>query len=66
MDKRSSLLDVYGEDQIPVDANHQEMCKFADRDDAVYGKLFRRIRRMLKSVDTNNRGNSSTSIGTIP
>ena len=65
MDKHSSLLEVSGEDQIPVDANHQEICKFADRDDAVYEKLFRRINRMLNPVDTNNRGNLSTSIRTI-
>ena len=65
MDKHSSLLEASGEDQIPVDANHKEICKFAHRNDAVYEKLFRRIKRMLKSVDTNNKGNSSTLIGTI-
>ena len=65
MDKHSSLLEVSGEDQIPVNANHQEICKFAHRDDAVYEKLFRRIKRMLKSVDTNDKGNPSTSMGTI-
>ena len=60
MEKHSSLLDIPGEDQIPVDANHEEICKFAHPDDAVYEKLFKRVRRMLKSVDTDNRDNSST------
>lgn len=48
------------EDQIPVEANHEEMCKFADRDDDVYEKLFKRIRRMLKPVGINNKDNPST------
>jgi hypothetical protein len=60
VDKHSSLLGVDKEDQIPVDANHQEICKFAHRDDAVYDQLFKRIRRMLNSMDTNNRENPST------
>jgi len=61
VEKHSALLDIPGEDQIPVDANHKEICKFAHRNDAVYEKLFRRVRRMLKSVDNmDNRDNSST------
>jgi len=58
VEKHSALLDIPGEDQIPVDANHKEICKFAHRNDAVYEKLFRRVRRMLRSVDSIN--NSST------
>ena len=60
MEKHSSLLDIPGEDQIPVDANHEEICKFAHPDDAVYEKIFKRVRRMLKSVDAGNRDDSST------
>jgi hypothetical protein len=52
VEKRSALLDVDGEEQIPVDANHEDMCKFASRDDDAYEKLFKRIRRMLKAQDT--------------
>ena len=52
MEKHSALLEIDGEEQIPVDANHEEMCKFAKSNDDVYEKLFKRIRRMLKSVDT--------------
>lgn len=32
------LLNVAGENQIPVDANHQDMCKFKGQDDEVYKK----------------------------
>jgi hypothetical protein len=60
VEKHSSLLEIPGEDQVPVDANHEETCKFAYHDDAVYEKIFKRVRRMLKSVDTDNRENSST------
>lgn len=48
VDKKSALLEVFGEDQIPVDANHRDMCKFGTRQDAAYEKLFKRIRRTLK------------------
>ena len=60
MEKHSSVLDIPGEDQIPVDANHEEICKFTHPHDAVYEKLFKRVRRMLKLVDTDNRNTSST------
>jgi hypothetical protein len=53
VEKHSSLLDIPGEDQIPVDANHEEICKFAHPNDAVYEKLFKR-------VDIDDRDNSST------
>ncbi|KAN0075952.1 NAD(P)-binding domain protein [Elaphomyces granulatus] len=59
VEKHSSLLEIPGEDQVPVDANHEETCKFAYHDDAVYEKIFKRVRRMLKSVDTDNRENSN-------
>ncbi|KAN0067445.1 TPR-like protein [Elaphomyces granulatus] len=59
VEKHSSVLDIPGEDQIPVDANHEEICKFTHPDDAVYEKLFKRVRRMLKSVDTDNRNTSN-------
>lgn len=51
MEKSSALLEVDGEDQIPVDANHSHMCKFGARDDPVYEKLYKRLRRMLKERD---------------
>jgi hypothetical protein len=52
VEKHSALLEIDGEEQIPVDANHEEMCKFAESNDDIYEKLFKWIRRMLKAVDT--------------
>ena len=51
VEKPSALLEVDGEDQIPVDANHIDMCKFATRDDEVYEKLFKRLARMVKGKE---------------
>ena len=48
MQKHSALLDIDGEEQIPVDANHEEMCKFMEREDNVYETLFKRVRKMIK------------------
>ena len=47
VEKHSALLNVDGEEQIPVDANHREMCRFDERDDVVYEKLSRRLGKML-------------------
>ncbi|KAI9858374.1 MAG: hypothetical protein M1813_007478 [Trichoglossum hirsutum] len=47
VDRSSALLEFEGEDQIPVDAHHRDICKFASRDDATYEKLFHRINRMV-------------------
>ena len=57
MEKYSALLDLDEEEQIPVDANHEQMCKFMEREDDVYEKLFKRIRRIIKeqgSIPLNN------------
>lgn len=51
VEKYSALLEVHGEDQIPVDTNHRDMCKFRTRDDLVYQKIVKRILRMLKAKD---------------
>jgi hypothetical protein len=48
VESHSALLEVPGEDQVPVDANHRNMCKFSSRKDEHYEKLFKRIRRILK------------------
>lgn len=49
-------MEVEGEDQIPVDADHVDICKFAGRDDEVYEKLFKRLGRMMKGkrVEVNS------------
>lgn len=51
MEKHSALLEIDGEEQIPVDADHEQICKFMEREDDVYEKLFKRIRRMIKEQD---------------
>lgn len=48
MEKYSALLEIVEEEQIPVNANHEQMCKFTDRQDDVYEKIFKRIGRMIK------------------
>lgn len=51
MEKNSALLEIDGEEQIPVDADHVQICKFMKREDEVYEKLLKRIRRMIKERD---------------
>ena len=58
VEKHSALLDIGGEEQIPVDSNHEEMCKFMEREDDVYEKLFKRIRRMIKNQERVPPGSS--------
>lgn len=52
MEKHSALLEIDGEEQIPVDADHEQICKFMERKDNVYEKLSKRIRRMIKEQDS--------------
>jgi hypothetical protein len=49
------VLEVAKEDQIPVDANHRDMCKFSGREQGDYEKLFKRIRRMIKAKGDMNQ-----------
>lgn len=48
VEKYSSVLDIVEEDQLPVDANHVEMCKFGSQDDETYEKVYKRVLRILK------------------
>ncbi|OCK79674.1 hypothetical protein K432DRAFT_354452 [Lepidopterella palustris CBS 459.81] len=64
VEKHSALLEIDGEEQIPVDADHEEMCKFIEREDDVYEKLFKRIRRMIKEQDGAHLDGSRTAIFT--
>ena len=50
MEKYSALLEIDGEEQIPVDANHEELCKFPERESDAYEKIFKRIRRMIQKI----------------
>ncbi|KAH0552892.1 hypothetical protein GP486_006908, partial [Trichoglossum hirsutum] len=58
VEKHSALLEVDGEEQIPVDADHEEMCKVIDREDDVYEKIFKRIRRMIKKQGSTHLNDS--------
>jgi hypothetical protein len=60
VEKHSALLEIDGEEQIPVDANHEEMCKFMDREDNVYENLFKRVRRMIKKQASSHLNSSRT------
>jgi ankyrin repeat protein len=53
---------VDGEDQIPVDADHRNICKFATRDNVTYVKLFKRLCRMLKDQGINSGYHGSTPL----
>jgi ubiquinone/menaquinone biosynthesis C-methylase UbiE len=54
------VLEVAKEDQIPVDANHRDMCKFSTRQDEDYEKLFKRIRRIIKAKGEIGQSGGST------
>ena len=60
VEKDSALLEIDGEEQIPVDVNHEEMCKFKEREDDAYEKIFRRIRRVMKNQDGVHLNRSCT------
>jgi len=60
VEKHSALLNVDGEEQIPVDADHREMCRFEARDDPVYEKLYKRILGMLKVNDAKQASGTRT------
>lgn len=48
MEKHSALLEVEHEEQIPVDAHHSAICKFATEEDPTFEKVYKRIRRMRR------------------
>ena len=54
VEKHSALLEIESEEQIPVDANHEEICKFTKREDEIYEKIFKRIGRMIKEKGNNS------------
>jgi DICT domain-containing protein len=59
VEKHSAMLEVPGEDQVLVNVNHQDMCKFASRDDETYQKLWKRIRRIIE--ENRSRHSSVTN-----
>ncbi|EXJ89617.1 hypothetical protein A1O3_02684 [Capronia epimyces CBS 606.96] len=49
VEKYSALLDVNHEEQIPVDSDHSAMCKFETESDDTFEKVYKRVRRMMKT-----------------
>lgn len=54
MEKHSALLEIDGEEQIPADADHEQICKFMEREDNVYEKLFKGIIKEQDSIRLNS------------
>ncbi len=51
VEKHSALLGIENEEQLPVNADHQEMCKFASSDDVTYNQICMRIKRMMEKYE---------------
>ena len=48
VEKHSALLQVENEEQIPVESDHQGICKLASPTDETYEKLYKRMGRMVQ------------------
>jgi hypothetical protein len=48
VEKKSALLMVPGEQQIPVNADHREMCRFVSDNDETYKTFVRSVKLILK------------------
>lgn len=55
MPKYSALLETEKEEQIPADTDHRGICKFKNKEDDVYDKIQKRIRRIIKGLAEENR-----------
>jgi hypothetical protein len=56
----SALLEVEDEDQIPVEADHSQICKFEKEDDVTFEKAWRRIGRIRRRARPASTKESST------
>jgi len=59
VEKHSALLEVDREDQVPVNTDHSQICKFENEDDDTFEKTWKRIERMRKE----NRAASTEQTG---
>lgn len=59
MDRHSAFLDIDGEEQIPMDANHEDICKFSDRKDDNYEQVYIRVQKLITEA-AGRFGDSST------
>lgn len=60
VDKDSATLNEANEEQIPVDADHQEMCKFVSSSDTTYQAIYIRINRMVEGYEKDQRNAQCT------
>lgn len=60
VEKHSALLHIEKEEQLPVDADHQEMCKFASSNDVTYKQICIRIKRMMEVYEEDQRAAQCT------
>lgn len=60
VEKYSALLGVMNEEQIPVNADHQEMCKFSSPADETYEQIHLRIGRMMREYEESSRSRQCT------
>jgi hypothetical protein len=48
VEKHSALLEATHEEQIPVDADHNALCKFETEGDDTFEKVYKRVQGMRK------------------
>ena len=56
VEKHSALLEVDKEDQVPVNADHSQICKFEKEDDDTFEKAWKRIERIRKETSPASMG----------
>ncbi|CAI4213869.1 unnamed protein product [Parascedosporium putredinis] len=61
--KESALLNIDEEDQVPIDRSHRDLCKFAKRNDATYGKLVKEYAGFsTKSLRVHDKGTAVSNL----
>ena len=55
VDKHCAVLDATWEDQIGLNADHQNMCKFASREDVSYQIFLASTKRILEAQANKNK-----------
>jgi hypothetical protein len=61
VEKHSAFLEVNHEEQIPVDANHSEVCKFEADEDDTFEKVYKRVKR----IRNNPQRIANEQLGTL-
>ncbi|KAJ9496115.1 hypothetical protein H2202_008361 [Exophiala xenobiotica] len=68
VEKYSALLETNHEEQIPVDADHNAMCKFETESDDTFEKVYKRVQRMKNNPRriTNEQSVSNNKYFELP